>query len=141
MNLREPRVLKTLARAILATFETVKSIQQELRKMTAQSDALAAAVTDMSDKVQALNDTVVTHDNAVKAELVALAAAVAASSAAADPAIQASIDKLATLSTSVAATSATVAQETTALVASLPPAATADPAPAPAPVPNPAPDA
>jgi hypothetical protein len=130
MNLRDPKLFKAVARVVLATAYDVQSILKELCKMTTQSDALAAAVTDLDGKVQSLNDNVVAHDNAVKAELVALAAAVAASSAAADPAIQTSIDKLGTLSTSIAASSATVSQETTALVASLPaPVPAAAPAP------------
>ncbi len=133
MNLQDPHTQKMLARLLVSMEADICAIKAKVFQMSTQSDALAAGVADLGSKIQALNDGVVAHDSAVKAELVALAAAIAGSPAANDPAIQASIDKLGQLSTTVAANSATISQETTALVASLPPPATPAPDPAPAP--------
>ena len=100
----------------------IMTTAQQVTDLTAAVGVLAANFTTMTGNIT-------TNDAAIQAELVALKAAVAASAggAAADPAVQASIDNISALSKSAAVAAASIATETAALTASIAP-----PAPAPA---------
>ncbi len=121
MDPRNPLVYEQVVRLIIAVADSVSAIQGMVTKMSAQSDALAAAVATISDSITLLSSDVAAHDVAVQSELAALKDAIAGTPVAADPAIQASIDKLSTLSAGIAASSSTIAAETNALAASVAP--------------------
>jgi ABC-type transporter Mla subunit MlaD len=133
MKLWDYKVLKQLARMLVTIHETVHHISGELRRMSEQSDALIAAVSDLADKVTDLSTAVAEHDVEVQKQIEELTAAVAASGAADDPNVARAIAAISDASASIARTSDTVKAETVALAASVLPNVTPIP-PAPSPV-------